>query len=266
MGYPDHIFLDEARADALTCGICLDVLEAAVSVCEEGHRYCRACVADLSQCPECRLGVVQLHRLREVNEEISGMRVFCEHPGLEAPRCTWEGPLRDRQVHCTTCPSVGLRQQLEASRTLLHNTHRELQNVQNELHNRESELQSVQNELQAARRVIRNAVEARERAEERQGGTVLRLTIRTFTQRSLQMQVERAMNIATFKRLLAERINATAQSIYLGTRRGPLNNADPTVTLDAMGVVDQDVLHMLPLDHHLARRVAMQQAQLQEVA
>uniref|UniRef100_A0A7S3FCB1 Ubiquitin-like domain-containing protein n=1 Tax=Haptolina ericina TaxID=156174 RepID=A0A7S3FCB1_9EUKA len=159
-------------------------------------------------------------------------------------------------------------------------TQQQAQQLQ-QLQNMQRELQSVEYQLQAARQAIRTSVHARQRAEEdnrqvrrvARRGTVLSLTIKTLYSHTLQMEVEPALTIAAFKQRLAALINRTethttanAKDIYLGTPRGALNIADPTASLDAMGVVDQDVLHILPLYHRLARQVAVQQAQLQEVA
>ena len=133
MGYPSSIFVDTARAEALTCAICLDVLEAAVSVCTEGHRYCRACASDVARCPECQEDIQQPHRLRDLNDEISQMRVSCEPLEAPIPRCAWVGLLRDRHSHCTTCSTFSLRQQLQQTREQLRASQAALEDAREQL-------------------------------------------------------------------------------------------------------------------------------------
>lgn len=89
---------------SLICPICFDVLRDAVSVCEEGHVYCKDCVTDLARdltpqrCPECRRAITSKHKVRAVIRTVEGLITKCKYKN-----CHWTGSLVEREGHIVRC-------------------------------------------------------------------------------------------------------------------------------------------------------------------
>lgn len=112
-GYKTSIFVSQPVDESYLCPICMDVLRNAVSVCSEGHLFCKACISSAVQrtgrCPLCRskIKACNFHKVRLLNDAISQFVVKCEtsrtYNGY-TETCPWTGPLRDlaehRNHHC----------------------------------------------------------------------------------------------------------------------------------------------------------------------
>lgn len=103
MGYDKPIFLDQPLNNALTCPICMDVCEDAVTACESGHVFCAPCLArpvgggdpnddglsNNETCPTCRSPrLITPIPNRTLNRVINELRVRCgegRDDGVGAP-------------------------------------------------------------------------------------------------------------------------------------------------------------------------------------
>lgn len=82
----------------LKCAICFDILKYPVSVCGEGHTYCRECCSTLRTCPECRQQVGDVHKVRSIERKVRALRTRCGQGS-----CDWHGTLEQRIVHLQSC-------------------------------------------------------------------------------------------------------------------------------------------------------------------
>ena len=220
MGFPVEVFIDQDHAKQLTCAICLDVFDTAVSICEVGHHYCRACVADVERCPECRADVELLHRVPRLNQEIAAMQVRCEPEDVAAPRCSWQGALSERQAHCTSCPTFILRRQVV-------DLQRQLQAAQAE--------QARANQAHAER----ERAMARQAAARPDASIVdTRVYIRMITADYLRLDCRATTTVAELKQLLAScpRQNLGLEEMYLVIGGRPLTD-DAKTLRDVAGAV-----------------------------
>lgn len=259
MGYPIEVFVDRDRAEQLTCGICFDVLESAVSVCEEGHRYCRGCVADLERCPECRVDMGLAHRARDVNLEIAAMQARCEPEDVAGPRCPWQGPLGERQAHCASCPTVMLRRQVVDLRG-------QLQAAQAA----QAQARAARARLEQARadqdRVAQALVRALPPPNVEQDGADITLFILMMTGRRLHLRCRATSTVAELKLIINARSEHALEQMYLVRGGGgPLTN--DAATLQDAGCVDfSEVMLLLPIHDHSRERLRLQAAAIRAQA
>ena len=136
-GFPSNIFVTTPQEN-LECSICLDVKRDPVSLCQEGHTFCRDCITRARnsasfKCPTCRESIpagALYTKNRTEKQIIEQLITKCEYAtpqssAAAAPStasrkrtrgaasssngtqpmefCTWTGPLDKRDAHINEC-------------------------------------------------------------------------------------------------------------------------------------------------------------------
>lgn len=136
-GFPSNIFVTKPQEN-LECSICLDVKRDPVSLCQEGHTFCRGCITRARnsasfKCPTCRESIpagALYTKNRTEKQIIEQLITKCEYAtpqssAAAAPStasrkrtrgaasssngtqptefCTWTGPLDKRDAHINEC-------------------------------------------------------------------------------------------------------------------------------------------------------------------
>ena len=135
-GYPSHIFTAKTPP-SLECSICMQVKRDPVSLCTEGHTFCRACLTRARtpmrfKCPTCRENISKTDsytKSRAEKEIIEELITKCEYATPQSSEaaahstatrkrtrgatsssmtpateyCMWTGPLEKRDAHIAEC-------------------------------------------------------------------------------------------------------------------------------------------------------------------
>ena len=78
------------NSDQFMCSICLMCCDGTVTVCGEGHVFCKVCIDKVmekrgAKCPVCREVIIRVVRNRALDESIRSAAVQC-HPGNPLPK------------------------------------------------------------------------------------------------------------------------------------------------------------------------------------
>lgn len=93
--------VDADVRDNLTCPICLEIPDAEVFQCVNGHTICGGCLANAENCPQCRVSFsTGKIRNRTMENLVAGLKEEC--PFKEAG-CMEVVRRRDLTAHLTQC-------------------------------------------------------------------------------------------------------------------------------------------------------------------
>jgi len=84
------------------CPICQDILDDPVSICAEGHSFCRECINSVGlvmECPVCKGKVLPQQRQVLVRQQIQKLKFHC----AQHPFCKTVVPLEGMAKHLRTC-------------------------------------------------------------------------------------------------------------------------------------------------------------------